>query len=73
MALADGVFQSEISEVNVHDTEFVNKDDNMAPYDVNKLSELPTPWGSTVSRASASKLADGAAACVLMNEHGLSE
>ena len=32
---------------------------------------MPTPWGDTVTRASASKLADGAAACVLTNTTGL--
>ena len=32
---------------------------------------MPTPWGDTVTRASASKLADGAAACVMTNSTGL--
>ena len=48
-------------------------DDNFATYGVDSksMAELPTPWGGTISRASSSKLADGAAACVLMNEAGL--
>ena len=49
----------------------IDRDDEMNPYDVNQMHLMPTPWGQSVTRASASKLADGAAACVLMNNEGL--
>lgn len=49
----------------------VEKDDDMNPYDINQMHLMDTPWGQTVTRASASKLADGATAAVLMNNDGL--
>jgi len=51
----------------------IDSDDNMNPFDINQGPWAQTPWGSTVSRASSSKLADGAAACVLMNNDGLNK
>ena len=49
----------------------VDADDDMNPFEIDQIPWSQTPWGSTVTRASSSKLADGAAACVLMNNDGL--
>ena len=46
-------------------------DDSMNTFKNDKILETQTPWGETVTRLSSSKLADGAAAAVLMNEEGL--
>ena len=62
-----GVFMEEISPVD----DVKEDDPAMVPYHVDDIPNMPTPWGNTVTRGSASKLADGAAACVLMNETGL--
>lgn len=62
-----GVFKDEISPVD----DICTDDPAMAPYKIEDIPSMPTPWGKTVTRGSASKLADGAAACVLMNETGL--
>ena len=71
-ALKKGIFKGEIHPLKLK-FGIVDKDDDMNPYDTNQIQNMPTPWGETVTRASASKLADGAAACVLMNNHGLGE
>ena len=49
----------------------VDIDDDMNPYEIDQIPWSQTPWGSTVTRASSSKLADGASACILMNNDGL--
>ena len=46
-------------------------DEEATAHDLENLLRLPTRWGDTVSPGSSAKLADGAAACVLMNENGL--
>ena len=46
-------------------------DEEATAHDLENLLKLPTRWGDTVSPGSSAKLADGAAACVLMNENGL--
>lgn len=66
IALKNHVFKDEIIALDGIET-----DDNMNPFKISDIDTMPTPWGSTVTRASASKLADGAAACVLMNQDGL--
>ena len=68
IALKNGVYKDEITAVDSIET-----DDDMNPFKVEDIPSMPTPWGTTVTRASASKLADGAAACVLMNQEGLDE
>eukprot|EP00093_Oithona_nana_P006047 06047.XXX_226633_225544_1 [CDS] Oithona nana genome sequencing. len=66
IALKEEAFKDEIIAIDAIET-----DDNMNPFEISDIDTMPTPWGSTVTRASASKLADGAAACVLMNQDGL--
>ena len=68
IALKNGIYESEITPVDCIET-----DDDMNPFKIEDIPAMPTPWGTTVTRASASKLADGAAACVLMNQEGLDE
>ena len=46
-------------------------DEEATAHDLENLLKLPTRWGDTVSPGSSAKLADGAAACVLMNENGI--
>ena len=46
-------------------------DEEATAHDLENLLKLPTRWGDTVSPGSSAKLADGAAACVLMNEDGI--
>lgn len=71
-AKSTGIFKGEVFPVKIDGGKEVTEDDeNMATYSISDLPDLPTPWGSMVSRGSSSKLADGAAACVLMNETGL--
>ena len=68
IALKEEAFKDEIIAIDAIET-----DDNMNPFEISDIDTMPTPWGSTVTRASASKLADGAAACVLMNQDGLNK
>jgi len=49
----------------------IDSDDDMNPFEIDQPPWNQTPWGSTVTRAGSSKLADGASACVLMNNEGL--
>ena len=51
--------------------EISNSDEEATAHDLENLLKLPTRWGDTVSPGSSAKLADGAAACVLMNEEGI--
>ena len=46
-------------------------DEEATAHNLENLLKLPTRWGDTVSPGSSAKLADGAAACVLMNEKGI--
>ena len=69
-ALKKGIFKGEIHPLKLK-FGIVDKDDEMNPYDIKQIQDMPTPWGRTVTRASASKLADRAAACLLMNNEGL--
>ena len=46
-------------------------DEEATAHNLENLLRLPPRWGDTVSPGSSAKLADGAAACVLMNENGL--
>ena len=50
---------------------FLILDEEATAHDLENLLKLPTRWGDTVSPGSSAKLADGAAACVLMNENGI--
>ena len=68
IALKNDIYKNEITAVDTIET-----DDDMNPFKISDIPQMPTPWGTTVTRASASKLADGAAACVLMNQEGLNE
>ena len=77
-ARLQGVYDQEISELQLGDDEKssseVKSDEKieiMNPFSFKP--EEPTPWGQTITRASASKLADGAAACVLTNTTGLAK
>ena len=55
----------------IHIIEISNSDEEATAHDLENLLKLPTRWGDTVSPGSSAKLADGAAACVLMNEDGI--
>ena len=57
--------------VIIHIIEISNSDEEATAHDLENLLKLPTRWGDTVSPGSSAKLADGAAACVLMNEEGI--
>ena len=46
-------------------------DEEATAHKLENLLKLPPRWGDTVTPGSSAKLADGAAACVLMNENGL--
>ena len=46
-------------------------DEEATAHNLGNLLQLPTRWGDTITPGSSAKLADGAAACVLMNENGL--
>ena len=46
-------------------------DEEATAHQLENLLSLPTRWGDTITPGSSAKLADGAAACVLMNEDGL--
>ena len=50
---------------------FVILDEEATAHNLENLLKLPTRWGDTITPGSSAKLADGAAACVLMNENGL--
>ena len=45
----------------------LDHDEESKAHDISKLDKLPTRWGDTITAGSAAKLADGAAACVMMN------
>jgi hypothetical protein len=71
-ALNNGVFDEEIVPVDLGDKlGRLTQDEEPSKHDWTNLSSLPTIWGDTIARGSSSKLADGAAACLLVNETGL--
>ena len=49
----------------------MGSDEEATAHNLENLLQLPTRWGDTITPGSSAKLADGAAACVLMNETGL--
>ena len=71
-AVQNGVFDEEIVPVEV-DKKLgrFTKDEEPEKHDWTTLSSLPSIWGDTIARGSSSKLADGAAACLMVNETGL--
>ena len=71
-ALKNGAFDDEIVPVDLGEKlGHFAKDEEPSKHDWTSLGTLPTIWGVTIARGSSSKLADGAAACVLVNETGL--
>merc|ERR1712226_587633 len=65
-ASANNFFADEIIPMDV-----LNHDEEATAHKLENLLKLPPRWGDTVTPGSSAKLADGAAACVLMNENGL--
>ena len=57
-----GVFDKEMCAVE----DLLDHDEESKAHDIGKLDKLPTRWGDTITAGSAAKLADGAAACVMM-------
>ncbi len=71
-AVKNGVFDEEIVPVELDKKQGTfTKDEEPGKHDWTSLSSLPTIWGDTIARGSSSKLADGAAACLMVNETGL--
>ena len=71
-AVKSGIFNDEIVPVEL-DKKLgsFTKDEEPGKHDWTSLSSLPTIWGDTIARGSSSKLADGASACLMVNETGL--
>ena len=65
-AQARGVYDKEVFK-----TDKLDHDEESTAHDVKMLLSLPTRWGDTITPGSSAKLADGAAACVLMTENAL--
>jgi len=63
----NGVYDKEIFEVEG----VLSHDEESTAHDIGMLLSLPTKWGPTITPGSSAKLADGAAACVLMTEEAM--
>jgi acetyl-CoA acetyltransferase len=71
-AVKNGVFANEIVPVDLGDKQgLFSKDEEPERHDWTSLASLPTIWGETIARGSSSKLADGAAACLMTNQAGV--
>ena len=69
-AIERGVFDRET--VGVHNgKEMVTEDEEVGKYDIKTFRTTRSLWGDTIGWGSCSKLADGAAAALLVNETGL--
>lgn len=71
-ALNEGIFDKEITPVpDASGSGTIAKDEEPTAHNLDMLLNLPTKWGPTITPGSSSKLADGAAACLIMNEAGI--
>lgn len=66
-AIDDGVYEKEICAIEG----VLSSDEESTAHNIDMLLSLPTKWGPTITPGSSAKLADGAAACVLMTEQAL--
>ena len=60
--MTSGIFAKEMTAIEG----VLDHDEESRAHDLSKLDKLPTRWGDTITAGSAAKLADGAAACVMM-------
>jgi len=75
-AIADGIFEGEISSLLVTDKKKsvnMSHDEEVQGHNFKYQRSIPCKWGNTVGVSSSSKLADGAAAAVMANETGIKQ